>query len=97
MRNLLSTPVLREGRVVALAVAANKAADYSAEDASEVEAFVSSVEIILEKRRAEEALRNSERFARATIDALSANIAVLDEDGVIINVNKAWRDFAESN
>ncbi len=34
---------------------------------------------------------------QATLDALCAHIAVLDEDGVIIAVNLAWRAFAEAN
>lgn len=32
-----------------------------------------------------------------TLDGLSANIAMLDETGKIILVNKAWRKFAEEN
>lgn len=36
-------------------------------------------------------------FARATIDALAQQIAVLDADGRILAVNKAWRDFAQEN
>ena len=52
---------------------------------------------ITERRQMEEALRESERFARATLDALSANIAILDEHGVIIRVNRAWREFADEN
>lgn len=37
------------------------------------------------------------RFAQATLDALSAHIAVIDDDGVIIQTNAAWRAFAENN
>jgi len=36
----------------------------------------------------------SERLARATIDALSSRLCVLDESGRIIATNKAWREFA---
>jgi PAS domain S-box-containing protein len=43
------------------------------------------------------ALAESERFARATIDALNSTLCVLDEDGRIIAVNKAWREFAAAN
>ena len=35
-----------------------------------------------------------ETLLRSTLDALSAHIAVLDETGVIVAVNQAWRDFA---
>jgi two-component system cell cycle sensor histidine kinase/response regulator CckA len=52
---------------------------------------------ITERKRAEEALRESERFLRSTLDGLSANIALLDEQGKILLVNKAWREFAENN
>jgi diguanylate cyclase (GGDEF)-like protein/PAS domain S-box-containing protein len=47
--------------------------------------------------RAEEALRESERFAHAVIDALDAHIAILDEEGIILAVNAAWRTFAREN
>lgn len=36
-------------------------------------------------------------FFHAAIDSLEASISVLDEDGKIIYVNKAWREFADSN
>ncbi len=45
----------------------------------------------------ESALQESERFTKATLDALSTNIAILDESGTILAVNRAWREFAESN
>ena len=52
---------------------------------------------ITERKRSEQALRESELFANLTLDALSAHIAVLDKNGIIIAVNQAWRKFAESN
>ena len=39
----------------------------------------------------------SQHFLYSTLDALSARIAILDETGSIIAVNKAWRDFAGAN
>ncbi|MDJ0848932.1 MAG: ATP-binding protein [Myxococcota bacterium] len=39
----------------------------------------------------------SGRFLRATLDALDANIAVLDEAGTIVAVNAAWEAFARDN
>ena len=52
---------------------------------------------ISERHRSEELLRESERFAHATLDALSAHIAILDEKGTIMAVNLAWRTFARRN
>jgi PAS domain S-box-containing protein len=59
---------------------------------------------ITERKRAEESLRQSEartvelaRFNQAVLDALSANICVLAEDGTILAVNESWRLFAAAN
>ncbi len=43
------------------------------------------------------ALQNSEIFNRATIDSLSAHIAVVDRAGKIVTVNNAWIKFAGDN
>ncbi|MDB5995052.1 MAG: hypothetical protein JWP42_2188, partial [Pseudomonas sp.] len=51
----------------------------------------------LQRRQAEVALQASERFARSTLDSLTEPICVLDEDGVIVTVNQAWRVFADAN
>lgn len=54
-------------------------------------------EDITERKKTEQAPTESERFAHATIDALSATLCVLDETGRIIAVNRAWREFATAN
>lgn len=48
-------------------------------------------------KRLEAALRDSERFSRATIDALSAQLCVLDGRGTIVAVNQSWMTFAREN
>jgi PAS domain S-box-containing protein len=40
---------------------------------------------------------DSEGLAYATLDALSEHVAVLDEGGTILAVNRAWREFAAAN
>ncbi len=52
---------------------------------------------ITETKRAELALAEAERFARATLDGLSAHIAIVAADGTIVAVNRAWRQFAAAN
>jgi PAS domain S-box-containing protein len=61
-----------------------------------------SLELVVARRTAEAdaravALQESERFARATIDALDFALCVLDDSGHIIAVNRIWREFARSN
>ena len=43
------------------------------------------------------ALQESERLARAALDALTAHVAILDERGVIMATNQGWQDFANQN
>jgi diguanylate cyclase (GGDEF)-like protein/PAS domain S-box-containing protein len=50
-----------------------------------------------ERKLAEEKITKSELFAKATIDASSAAICVLDEQKKILAVNQAWRDFYDDN
>jgi PAS domain S-box-containing protein len=41
--------------------------------------------------------QEAEGFVRSALNAMSAHIAILDEDGVILEVNSAWRQFADDN
>jgi DNA-binding CsgD family transcriptional regulator len=46
------------------------------------------------KRAKETSSLFADELARTVLDSLSAHIAILDENGVILETNKAWRDFA---
>lgn len=58
---------------------------------------------LAESKRLDEALneiqqlREREGFKQAILDSLPANIAVLDQQGIIIAVNRSWVLFAEEN
>jgi len=52
---------------------------------------------ITERKQAERALRESERYKHGILDFISASIAVLDHDGFIVAVNESWRRFALDN
>lgn len=55
------------------------------------------VQEITERKQAEDALRESQRFLHSTLNALSGHIAVLDEFGTILEINEAWSRFALEN
>lgn len=50
----------------------------------------------LQRKRAEVALRENERFVRAMLDALPSAVAVLDETGKVMADNREWRERSQS-
>ena len=52
---------------------------------------------ITTRKVAEQALQESARFAEDILNSLTAHVAVLDEQGIIIEVNDAWRRFGREN
>jgi diguanylate cyclase (GGDEF)-like protein/PAS domain S-box-containing protein len=60
--------------------------------------LLARIETFLRLRaQSEEALRASEAFSRSALDAIAANICVVDARGAISLANRAWREFSESN
>ena len=68
VRELL-VPVLREGRTAAILGVANKAVDYTQEDVTVIEELATLVMDVIARKRAEEALRESERRLRLALAA----------------------------
>ncbi len=60
-----------------------------------VEYITAMVQDTSQQKRAEDAVRTSERLAMATMNALSAYICVLDEAGTILMVNDGWKQWAQ--
>jgi PAS domain S-box-containing protein len=67
------------------------------DDGQSIREWVGICTDITDQKLAEEALAESERFARSILDALSTHLAILDETGAILATNRAWREFAVAN
>lgn len=48
---------------------------------------------VRKRRHSEEALQTSQRFLQSTLDALPSHVAILDGDGIILDVNASWLFF----
>lgn len=59
--------------------------------------LVRELRYAIERQRIKQQLRESEQFLLASMDALTAHIAILDPTGTILFVNKAWQEFAAAN
>ena len=70
-------------------------------NSTQVSGAAATLRIVLsdvsERKQAEAVLLRGEAFGLAILDALSAQIAVLDRDGGIVAVNQSWQRFASAN
>ena len=51
----------------------------------------------VDANKAAELIKQTRRYARTILDSLSAHVAIIDENGVILETNRAWMAFARSN
>ena len=58
---------------------------------------ISMVQDISDRKRTEDALRESEAFGRSVLNSMPAHVVVLDRQGTVIQVNEEWKRFARDN
>jgi len=99
MRSLLPVVVLAEHADDALGGAALKAGaqEYLVKGTVSAELLGKVVSYAIERHSTQEQLRKSEQFFRSSLDSLSTHIAILEPGGRIVEVNRAWLEFAEAN
>ncbi|GAB4412410.1 MAG: hypothetical protein Fur0044_06630 [Anaerolineae bacterium] len=103
-RSLLVAPLVVKSRLLGtISLSSEQVGAFTSADETLIQLIADQVAAALENARlfdshlqAEE-LRREHRFLQATIDALAAQIAILDENGRIMAVNASWRRFAEAN
>lgn len=78
----------RQGKVLEMAMGAEHA-QFGGAQADHAEAFAQGSQT--------EDIETADPMLQSVIDALAAHVAVLDGEGNIKLVNRAWRDFAEQN
>ena len=71
-------------------------APFKAADGTILKWFGSCTDIT-DRKQAENTILESKRFLRSALDSLSSHIAILDEHGTIIEVNRAWNQPANRN
>jgi len=70
--------------------------NFYAEDGTPLQQ-IGMLQNITERKEMEQTLKTGQAFISSVLDSLSAHIAVLNEEGIIIEVNHAWRQFADEN
>ena len=63
----------------------------------ELHMVATAVGTVMQRKQAERALQQSDRFKGAILASLPAHVAVLDREGTVIAVNDAWMEFGRVN
>ncbi len=90
VKTMLSVPIVRQGKVVALASTANKEEGYTIDDANQVQAFVSNIILLLEKRLSDEALGESESKYKSIMEAMDDSVYICSPDFRIEYMNPTF-------
>jgi PAS domain S-box-containing protein len=93
VKHFETTRRTKDGRVIDVSVTASPIKNA----AGEAIGVSKVVRDISERKAASTALLESKRFLQSTLNALSSHIAIIDEEGEIIEVNAAWDRFAREN
>ncbi|MGA2401869.1 MAG: PAS domain S-box protein, partial [Syntrophobacteraceae bacterium] len=84
---VLVTPVMREGKVVAILGVGNKPLDYTEKDAETIAYLADVTWEILERKRAEDALRESELRLRTILQTADEGFWLIDNDALTMDAN----------
>jgi signal transduction histidine kinase/FixJ family two-component response regulator len=107
VRRLLENRVLRGDRKVSLGVDVllmGKQFTINSEKEQMLDLLLSTFEEVLRSRQrefeaklSEQTLRESHRFLQSALDALTKQIAIVDDAGDIVAINASFRNFAREN
>ncbi|MEA3297337.1 MAG: PAS domain S-box protein, partial [candidate division Zixibacteria bacterium] len=84
----LCVPVLEDGRVVAAMGVADKATDYTEDDARQLSLLMEEVWRVIQRHDAQEALEASEKRYRLLIETMNEGLGIFDENCYVTYVNE---------
>lgn len=93
LKRHMNLPIFSESRIVLVAGVGNKADEYRQEDVQQVRLFMEGMWRLIERKRAEEALRDSEeRFSMAFRSSPDGICISRLSDGLIIDINETFEE-----
>jgi len=96
IKSTIIVPLISDGKTIGLLdVSSSKL--FTDDDLQRIEAISGQLTAAIQRQKAIERVRRSEEFLKSVQNALTASIAILDEEGTIVQVNSAWRKFADRN
>ncbi len=94
LRNLLSCPLIQNKQIFGHVALANKAHDFTTEDAGVLRGLAHHTARLLGRRQSSKPLRIELRSAlRRILDRAAEGVLLLEESGVLIYANPAWLEW----
>ncbi len=87
----LSVPVIDQNRVTMIIGVGNKGTDYDESDVNMLELLAEDIWKIIERKRADDALRESEERYRTLFEESPEPIIIFSIEGLVVNVNPAYQ------
>ncbi|MDO9042982.1 MAG: GAF domain-containing protein [Desulfocapsaceae bacterium] len=94
LHNYLTIPVFREEQIVAVVAVANKTVDYDQEDITRLTLLMDAAWKLVERRHAEEALRENRTMLQQILDTLPQAIFWKDTESVYLGCNRVFAQAA---
>ncbi len=90
LRRHMNVPVFSGSHIVLVAGVGNKAGEYDEQDVQQVTLLMEGMWRLVERKRVEEELRESERRSRAILDSVQAGVVLIDAEAhQIVRANPA--------
>ena len=89
LSRLLVVPFFSHGKITAVAAVANRDADYGQDDVAQINAFLNSIQAVVDRTQTEEELRKSRVLFKAVFDTSLDAIMIADDEGRYVDVNPA--------
>ena len=96
-QSTIIAPLISNGKTIGLLDASSSTRLFTNEDLRRIENICGHLTAAIQRQQANERVLSSEAFLNSVQNALTANLAILDENGTIVRVNAAWRKFGEQN
>ncbi|MFT3891072.1 MAG: PAS domain S-box protein [Anaerolineales bacterium] len=96
IKSTIAIPLMLNGKSIGL-LDVSSAGMFTEDDLERMENIGKQLTASIQRQQANEQIRRSESFLQSVQNALSASIAILNEEGMIVQVNAAWRKFGEQN
>ncbi|MEP7136158.1 MAG: PAS domain S-box protein, partial [Chloroflexota bacterium] len=96
IRSAITVPLSADGKTIGLWDVSSQN-QFTDTELRRIESISGQLTAAIQRQQTNEKVQRSEEFLQSVQNALSAHIAILDEEGTIVQVNSAWRKFAEQN